>query len=248
MLFLLRKIRRNLMKENKITTYLLYAVGEVLLVVVGILIAITIDGANQSRLDKDQQIQYYQGIITDLRKDSVHFVDMRNKFHTHLKSYYTIREEMSLPVDKRNPLPIELMNYNRTFAPVTQKNHQVTIDKINSTVIRGLLNDYFTRQESTQYAVKEFNTIVVEDSRPFFFNNNALNYDSVFHKDVYGFLPKGPMLDRAIVLSLQENERFSQILAIQRISAGLVVAELNQLLRQNSELIRQLNNPEAIED
>lgn len=236
------------MKENKITTYLLYAVGEVLLVVVGILIAIAIDGANQSRLDKDQQIQYYQGIITDLKKDSVHFEQIRNQFRSHLENYYIIRDEMSLPPSERNPAPIEWMLYNRTFSPVTQKNHQVTIDKINSTVIRAKLNDYISRQERTQFAVDEFNILVVQDSRPFFFGNNALDYEAVFHEDVYGFLPKGGTLDADVAFLLQENERFSQLLAIQRISAGLVVAELNQLLRQNSELIRQLNNPKTIKD
>ncbi|SNS50959.1 hypothetical protein SAMN05421640_0450 [Ekhidna lutea] len=45
MLFLLRKIRRKLLAQNKVTSYLFYAIGEILLVVVGILIAVQIDTA-----------------------------------------------------------------------------------------------------------------------------------------------------------------------------------------------------------
>ncbi len=49
MLFFLRKIRKKLVKENKLVTYLLYSIGEIILVVIGILIAISIDDWNQER-------------------------------------------------------------------------------------------------------------------------------------------------------------------------------------------------------
>jgi hypothetical protein len=39
------------MKKSKVTTYLLYAIGEITLVVVGILIAIQIDNWNQQRIN-----------------------------------------------------------------------------------------------------------------------------------------------------------------------------------------------------
>lgn len=49
MLFLLRQIRRKMLSKNQFTTYLPYAVGEIILVVVGILIAIQIDQAVTSK-------------------------------------------------------------------------------------------------------------------------------------------------------------------------------------------------------
>ena len=57
MLFFLRKVRRKLMNENKISAYLLYAIGEILLVVVGILIAVKIDSLNQENQEKIKQTQ-----------------------------------------------------------------------------------------------------------------------------------------------------------------------------------------------
>jgi len=38
-----------MIKENKVSKYILYAVGEILLVVIGILIALQINNLNQSK-------------------------------------------------------------------------------------------------------------------------------------------------------------------------------------------------------
>ena len=45
-----RKIRQKLLSENKFTSYLLYAIGEIVLVVFGILIALQINNWNQDRI------------------------------------------------------------------------------------------------------------------------------------------------------------------------------------------------------
>ncbi len=47
-----RKIRQNLLTENKFSKYFLYAIGEIVLVVIGILIALTINNWNENRKDR----------------------------------------------------------------------------------------------------------------------------------------------------------------------------------------------------
>jgi len=42
-----RHIRQKLVKENKFSKYALYAIGEIILVVVGILIALSINNTNE---------------------------------------------------------------------------------------------------------------------------------------------------------------------------------------------------------
>ena len=42
-----RKIRQNLLMENKTSKYFKYAIGEILLVVIGILIALSINNWNE---------------------------------------------------------------------------------------------------------------------------------------------------------------------------------------------------------
>lgn len=66
MLFFLRQIRRKLMNENKFTTYLLYAVGEIVLVVVGILIAVQIDTWSDSRKDEDKVKKHIEALKKEL--------------------------------------------------------------------------------------------------------------------------------------------------------------------------------------
>lgn len=50
MLFVLRKIRHKLMQKNKLTSYLFYAFGEIVLVVIEILIALQINHWNQEKI------------------------------------------------------------------------------------------------------------------------------------------------------------------------------------------------------
>ncbi len=62
MLRFFRKIRQNLLAENKFTKYLFYALGEIILVVIGILIALAINNANQKRLTEKNEETYLIGL------------------------------------------------------------------------------------------------------------------------------------------------------------------------------------------
>jgi len=56
-----RKIRQKLLSENKFSKYLIYAIGEIILVVIGILIALQINNWNeQSKAKKSADIQLSQ--------------------------------------------------------------------------------------------------------------------------------------------------------------------------------------------
>jgi len=58
MIRLFRKIRRQLLSETKYPIYLLYAGGEILLVVVGILLALQIDNWNENKKIRNIEQQY----------------------------------------------------------------------------------------------------------------------------------------------------------------------------------------------
>lgn len=82
MLFLLRNIRRKLIStDNKIITYLLYAIGEIFLVVVGILIAVQIDGWKEENQKSAQANIYlerlYNEYLMNLKTFSEH-IDVLN--------------------------------------------------------------------------------------------------------------------------------------------------------------------------
>ena len=66
-----RKIRQRLLAENKIGKYLAYAVGEIVLVVIGILIALAINSWNQDRLDVKKESKILNNLVTDLEEQSL---------------------------------------------------------------------------------------------------------------------------------------------------------------------------------
>jgi len=65
MLKFFRKIRKGLIEEKKISNYLLYAIGEIVLVVIGILIALAIDNANETSIKRDKEQVYLKGLYEE---------------------------------------------------------------------------------------------------------------------------------------------------------------------------------------
>ena len=66
-----RKIRQKLISENKISTYLIYAIGEIILVVIGIFIALQINNWNENRKEKRYLNQVHRQIQKDLQIDTL---------------------------------------------------------------------------------------------------------------------------------------------------------------------------------
>jgi hypothetical protein len=63
-----RKIRQKLLFENKFSKYLIYAIGEIILVVIGILIALQINNHNEIRKEKALEKELINLLISDLEE------------------------------------------------------------------------------------------------------------------------------------------------------------------------------------
>lgn len=66
---LFRKIREDIVFERKTRRYLNYAIGELILVVFGILIALQINNWNEERIEQQQIAEYAHALIKDLERD-----------------------------------------------------------------------------------------------------------------------------------------------------------------------------------
>ncbi|MEP0133089.1 MAG: DUF6090 family protein [Eudoraea sp.] len=66
-----RKIRKKLADDNKPLKYARYAIGEIVLVVVGILIAVQLNNLNEYRKQKLVEIDILDGIRNDILKDTI---------------------------------------------------------------------------------------------------------------------------------------------------------------------------------
>lgn len=69
MIAFFRKIRESLLRENKFSRYLLYAIGEIILVVIGILIALQINNWNEGRKSANQENLYLKRLLSENRED-----------------------------------------------------------------------------------------------------------------------------------------------------------------------------------
>ena len=70
MIKLFRKIRQNLIMENKTSKYFKYAIGEIVLVVIGILIALQVNNWNEVRKESKQEIYLLNQLRQEFQADS----------------------------------------------------------------------------------------------------------------------------------------------------------------------------------
>lgn len=85
-----RFIENNLLSENNYGIYALYAIGEIVLVMVGILLALQIDNWNEARKNRSIEEQYMERLLHDLQNDAINFesqVFLCERAVSHLDSF-----------------------------------------------------------------------------------------------------------------------------------------------------------------
>ena len=82
-----RKIRQKLLTENKFSKYLIYAIGEIVLVVIGILIALQINNLNEQSKKEELRNGYVNSIKKDLASDIVLLEKQISQFELELKAH-----------------------------------------------------------------------------------------------------------------------------------------------------------------
>ena len=134
MLFLLRKIRKKLMKKNRFTTYLLYAIGEIVLVVIGILIAVSLNNWNQLRIAKEKEKVLLVDFGTAIEKDSLAYQTSIQLMHLIFREYETLYKihKGTLPADSLKNADIirrivggrvvSLSNYSNIASEILEQN------------------------------------------------------------------------------------------------------------------------------
>jgi len=96
MLTYLKIIREKLLKEGKLIKYLTYAAGEILIVVIGIIVALYLNNRNQERINNKLEIQYYQTIKNQLNEDLNTLVDVMDYDQRHLNQFFYAKKSILL--------------------------------------------------------------------------------------------------------------------------------------------------------
>lgn len=108
MIKIFRKIRQNLLLKGKIGKYFKYAIGEIILVVIGILIALSINNWNNKNQEKNKLVDTYKSIV-----DEITFVRpiIENSIARNDSTIIYIQKSLKL-LEKNNYDSINQLNFN----------------------------------------------------------------------------------------------------------------------------------------
>jgi len=135
-----RKIRQNLLSEGKTRNYLKYAVGEIILVVIGILIALSINNWNEARKIRDKEVVFLKNIKNDLLLNLEELKDYITARETSVNSAEFLLDmfELKKEVDQNE---FNLHNLNVQIWYPFNKNNNTYQELINSGNLAIISND-----------------------------------------------------------------------------------------------------------
>ena len=118
--------------ENKFGKYLTYAIGEIILVVIGILIALSINTWNQNRLNRNKEYYYLSQLKVELKNQNQEV----NKRLERVTSVMNIIDTLWSDLNKKgrfNPSAELNSNLNRLLSGTNLKLYTTTFDELIST-------------------------------------------------------------------------------------------------------------------
>ncbi len=92
-----RKIRQKLISENRFSKYLIYAIGEITLVVIGILIALQINNWNENKKIDATVENYLSQLLADLAADKNYYQQYISFLESNLLGYDNYKKIYSEP-------------------------------------------------------------------------------------------------------------------------------------------------------
>jgi hypothetical protein len=142
-----RKIRQNLLIENKTGKYLKYAIGEVILVVIGILFALSINNWNESRKDSISELTALKDLRQEFSKNTKVFKEHHQfKINTTLKWVAFISKISDPNLTESNltfrPIAIGVRTYNPSKSILNSILSTGKIDKVENDSLKYFLTDW----------------------------------------------------------------------------------------------------------
>lgn len=184
MLHLFKKIRQKLLVEKRLSNYIFYAIGEVLLVVIGILLAIQFSNWNEKRYEVQKEIWYLDNIANDMFYQKETLLDLKNSFEktlllsqTILKDYYK-----NNTFENVDSLSFKL---NQLMSTYKYPNIDNTYEELISSGKVSLIENYDLLTDIIDFYL---NT----DEVDFMFSTNE---EQVFYEEVYSVLIKYSEVD-----------------------------------------------------
>ena len=144
-----RNIRQKLLAEGKITNYLKYAIGEIVLVVLGILIALSINNWNEANKNAKRENAFLINLQQDLSFDSLRLKEIKETLKTAVSYKRVFANQMkgeATDPDSLNEHFLKQYNLLIDFVP-----NSTTVDELSNNGINLISNPSLRRQIVTLY-------------------------------------------------------------------------------------------------
>jgi hypothetical protein len=170
-----RKIRQNLLSEGKTGKYFKYAIGEIVLVVIGILIALSINNWNESRKEAIQEQFILKRLSTDITSDlsqvsnEIDLIDINSEELKFCIDVILKKNEVSINVFRDNLksiLNLNSFNQNRTTFDNIISSGQIEYIK-NQNLTDSITKYYNDKYQGWDTAMLDYTRNIIA---PFMFN------------------------------------------------------------------------------
>lgn len=231
------------MSENKAGKYFKYAIGEITLVVIGILIALQINNWNQQRKDRNYELTMLSQVQDQLKKDYTYCKSSLPYFKSAMHSVNEIamiKNDFNYPSDSLQHHIDAIMNFGISYAFNTSAFDGIEsggLDKISNPEIRDLLSDLYGNTIPT--ASGWVNEIVRES----LFERSRLIYE-IFEPHVVpgedGIIKTVLVVDNPDMI--RKNPKFDEMLASFNWPIPISIRLINSLLKKMESLDELIEN------
>ncbi|MBU0528717.1 hypothetical protein KKF86_03050 [bacterium] len=200
-----RKIRRKLIEKTQLKKYLFYAVGEIVLVVIGILIALQINNWNENRKLKIKELKILNELRSDLIQNMSDIESNLDGFRNSINSNKVIKYHIENQLPYHDSLDYHFFNLSAlvalTLNQTTYDNlKQIGIDIISNDSLRFSISDLYGHKYplymefENRYMMEHFTNNI----KPIMISEfSAIGYNSLVPKN-YNQLINHPQLKQII--------------------------------------------------
>ena len=231
--------------ENKTSKYLKYAIGEIVLVVIGILIALQINNWNEERKAKLKEHAILKNFVQDLKSDSVSYganLQLLKDINVlHQQLYETgVKSNDTISIT-RTGLIRRLPYYN----PIARENDPQIASKISNDSIRKAVLNYFRAMKDLDDSYGEFEKMVRERIRIYFGKINLHNLSAWFETEKrlnYSSDIPQKIISPQDLVEISKTPEFQQLLFEASIKCNESIMTLEALMNLNTKLIALIEN------
>ncbi|MFZ9004340.1 MAG: DUF6090 family protein [Robiginitalea sp.] len=233
MLRFFRQIRQRLLTDNKFSKYLLYAVGEILLVVIGILIALQVDTWNEQRRERILEQDYYCRLLEDIILDDQQIEGLLKASETRLKAANQAVRLLQGESPKKIEVAREINNSIKSIYSDFKSNDAAFVDLksgANLNIIKDksairALNNYFNKVEGYLSVIR----VNGENSVRIFYSHDDVFANGWAPASIkYGWASQGIDADVVSRIPIEEDEQLSEAMRYRLLNESLLFISHNQ--------------------